>query len=87
MKTIGVLAVAAGLTALVVTAANTRDDPHTSEETQTDMNRNYGHELEIADAELDKVYKDAMTQASSATLLRTVRTTISFCCFSMVRRS
>jgi uncharacterized protein YecT (DUF1311 family) len=30
------------------------------------MNRNYDHELEVADAELGKVYKDAMTQASSA---------------------
>jgi len=66
MKTIGVMAIAAGVTALVVTAANTRDDPRTSEKTQTDMNRNYDHELEVADAELDKVYKDAMTQASSA---------------------
>ena len=66
MKTIGVLAIAAGVTALVVTAASTRDDPRTSEKTQTDMNRNYDHELEVADAELDKVYKGAMTQASSA---------------------
>jgi uncharacterized protein YecT (DUF1311 family) len=66
MKTIGVLAIAAGVTALVVTAASTRDDPRTSEKTQTDMNRNYDHELEVADADLDKVYKDAMTQASSA---------------------
>ena len=65
MKTIGVLAIAAGVTALVVTAASTRDDPRTSEKTQTDMNRNYDHELEVADAELDKVYKGAMTQASS----------------------
>jgi len=66
MKTIGVLAIAAGVTALVVTAASTRDDPRTSEKTQTDMNRNYDHELQVADAELDKVYKGAMTQASSA---------------------
>jgi uncharacterized protein YecT (DUF1311 family) len=66
MKTIGVLAIAACVAALVVTAANTRDDPRTSEKTQTDMNRNYDRELEVADAELSKVYKDAMTQASSA---------------------
>ena len=53
MKTIGVLAIAAGVTALVVTAASTRDDPRTSEKTQTDMNRNNNdHELEVADAEL-----------------------------------
>jgi uncharacterized protein YecT (DUF1311 family) len=66
MKTIGVLAIAACVAALVVTAANTRDDPPTSEKTQADVNRNYDRELEVADAELSKVYKDAMTQASSA---------------------
>jgi uncharacterized protein YecT (DUF1311 family) len=65
MKTIGVLAIAAGVTAPVVTAASTRDDPRASKKTQTDMNRIYDHELEVADAELDKVYEDAMTQASS----------------------
>jgi uncharacterized protein YecT (DUF1311 family) len=66
MKTMGILAIAAGVAALVVTAANTQDDLRTSEKAPADTNLSYDHERQVADDELNKVYKDAMTRASSA---------------------